>query len=446
MEGSHLHQSYSDVDSFLACAAPQCVFCEKKELGNSGHLFRKHLREAIYFSDNNQGTASEKNRVVINYFFFAEKSETLKRKNEDTTDDATENTDNSSAAHSACPHCTALLSTPKNLQRHIRDVHLMETTPMICVDIRNELYVTPKQNHCPVLPIHVVKSTNPPKLDLRLKGVTNKVCKTLYQTSSPHICFTLQDMLSKGLMSSDWGLKCEQMDIEAKNSEVDSVFPVSFGDKGQSQRCFFFSVFTNEADSWCQFGRTRVMFDAVAGKWNCQCRGSGKSHCMMAIWWIFQESPGTLMATSDVQVEDIDDLESHMVDGGISSVPNSLNTQNICVMTEYFYRQKRIPSLQQLPFKLRTQEETPPPSFFPTESTCPYCPGPTPPELSPSKVVTSQAMMYGINYVKKGISVAEKQCPTCGNVVRFQEYASGFHKFNNNVFLTLPLCELLQSA
>ena len=45
-----------------------------------------------------------------------------------------------------------------------------------------------------------------------------------------------------------------------------------------------------------------------------------------------------------------------------------------------------------------------------------------------------------------GVSVAIKDCPTRGNVVRFQEHHSGFHNFNNRVFLTLPLCELLLSG
>uniref|UniRef100_A0A096MFA4 HMG domain-containing protein n=1 Tax=Poecilia formosa TaxID=48698 RepID=A0A096MFA4_POEFO len=45
-----------------------------------------------------------------------------------------------------------------------------------------------------------------------------------------------------------------------------------------------------------------------------------------------------------------------------------------------------------------------------------------------------------------GISVAEKEYPVCGNIVRFQDYTSGFHNFNNNVLLTLPLCELLLSG
>ncbi|XP_068584524.1 uncharacterized protein, partial [Cebidichthys violaceus] len=318
----------------------------------------------------------------------------------------------------------ATLSAPKNLRRHIREVHNLETTPMICIDIKNGIYVTPKYQHSPVFPIHVVKSTYPPQLDCEVEkcrtfmqiawssGNPEKECVHLERTKTakpyakPAVLTStsLQDMVSKGLMTSEWGDKCEKLNIAANNNGVDSVFPVFFGDEGYSQRWYFFSVFTNEMDNWCHFGRTRVTFDSVGGQWNCQCRGTGRSHrCihrMMGMWWIFQQSPGTL-ASSDIQVEDIDDLETHMVETTVTCEPHNLNTQNMCLMTEYLATKKRIPCLQDLPVKLRTQEEQPPQCFIPSENTCPYCPGPTPPALNPSKIVTTQAMVYGISYVQK---------------------------------------------
>ncbi|CAL9687201.1 unnamed protein product [Knipowitschia caucasica] len=39
-----------------------------------------------------------------------------------------------------------------------------------------------------------------------------------------------------------------------------------------------------------------------------------------------------------------------------------------------------------------------------------------------------------------------KTCPAGHLQVRFQEYTSGFHNFNDRVLLTLPLCHLLLSA
>jgi len=39
---------------------------------------------------------------------------------------------------------------------------------MICIDQRNGIYVTPKYDHIPVFPIHVLKSTNPPNIDCEI--------------------------------------------------------------------------------------------------------------------------------------------------------------------------------------------------------------------------------------------------------------------------------------
>lgn len=152
----------------------------------------------------------------------------------------------SKADHFACPHCTSLLSSYKNLQRHIREVHSIETTPMICVDLVNGLYVTPKHDHSPVFPIYVVKSINPPKIDCEMEGCCRfmqiacssgnpgKECIHLERTKhakrymNPAVLKldSLKDMLCKGLMSSDWGEKCKAMDIAAINNNIDSVFPV----------------------------------------------------------------------------------------------------------------------------------------------------------------------------------------------------------------------------
>ena len=206
-------------------------------------------------------------------------------------------------------------------------------------------------------------------------------------------------------MSSEWGDKCAELNTAAAQSGVDSVFPV-FGEKGGSQRWHFFSVFTNHIDNWCRFGRTRVTFDAVSGQWNCPCRGTGRSHrCihrMMGMWWIFQELPGTLLASSDIQLHDIDDLESQMQESTTTCHSENLNTQKICVLTEHLTKHKRIPSPEKLSLKLRTEEDKPTSCFVPSENTCPYCPGPTPPELNPSQIVTTQAVVYGMKYVQKG--------------------------------------------
>ena len=60
---------------------------------------------------------------------------------------------------------------------------------------------------------------------------------------------------------------------------------------------------------------------------------------IMSSEWIFQESPGTLMETLDIQTEDIDDLESHIVENSISCEQQHVNTKEICSMTDYIITQ-----------------------------------------------------------------------------------------------------------
>lgn len=85
-------------------------------------------------------------------------------------------------------------------------------------------------------------------------------------------CESPQDMMSKGLMPSEWGDKCDRLNTAAVQCGVDSVFPVLVEDGKLSRRWHFFTVFTNENDNWCYFGQRRVTFDSVTGQWNCQCR------------------------------------------------------------------------------------------------------------------------------------------------------------------------------
>lgn len=73
-------------------------------------------------------------------------------------------------------------------------------------------------------------------------------------------------------------------------------------------------------------------------KWHCSCYKRGQSHhCvhhMMAIWWIFQESPEYL-ANCDTHTEEIEDMESETLETDEPSMPSTLNYQEVCIMTGY---------------------------------------------------------------------------------------------------------------
>ncbi|KAG1930138.1 hypothetical protein F2P79_022560 [Pimephales promelas] len=137
-----------------------------------------------------------------------------------------------------------------------------------------------------------------------------------------------------------------------------------------------------------------------------------------------EERTSLLREHSNASPEEIEDLEEKEQERDVESKPSNETASTVIKMTEYFLRYKKIP--ENLPQDLKLTEMTIPESFVPKETQCPYCPGPCYPDLS--------------------VAVYIKECPVCGTPVRFQEYDSGFHNFNNKVFLTIPLCSLLTTG
>ncbi|KAF0022227.1 hypothetical protein F2P81_025528 [Scophthalmus maximus] len=64
-------------------------------------------------------------------------------------------------------------------------------------------------------------------------------------------------------------------------------------------------------------------------------------------------------------------------------------------------------------------------------------------DLMQEKQVTKKGIIYGILTVHKGVHVYIKTCPVCKTPVRFQNYLTGFHNFNNCLFLSLQLCSFI---
>ncbi|ROL42300.1 hypothetical protein DPX16_8179 [Anabarilius grahami] len=208
--------------------------------------------------------------------------------------------------------------------------------------------------------------------------------------------YSVNEMVEKGLISTCRQEECMTVYQRANSEEVDCVFPIFWGEHSLSDRYIFFSVYTGEKDSW------------------------------------------------NASNEDIEDIEE-MVSGNLGMPYQPEYTHSsLITMTNYLWNFKRIP--EDLPPDLTKTEKPVPENFEPTEKNCPYYPGPCPPELNNAFVLTTQATVYGIFSQNKGISVYGKECPVCRNIVRFQEYNSGFHNYNNGVFLSIPLCSFLTTG
>ncbi|XP_062371647.1 uncharacterized protein LOC134059102 [Sardina pilchardus] len=239
-----------------------------------------------------------------------------------------------------CPDCSSKFSNASNLRRHERTHHGREYPPVICVDAKNGIFVTPKDPSGPRFPVHMVKSVVEQKLACELavcrdfmkiateSGNPGTECQHLRRTNES-VCYSapptltaasLQLMVNQGLFSTIRQRDCEQLQRKALSEAVDCVFPIFWKGQDPPEKLMHFSVFTE---------RPQLLKDA-----------DQTSH-----------------------EEDLDEVEVQ--------------------------------------------------DFDPSEHQ---------------------------------ISVYVKKCPVCHLTVRFQEYTSGFHNYDNRVFLTIPLCSLLTAA
>lgn len=244
-------------------------------------------------------------------------------------------------------------------------------------------------------------SGNPEKECFHLERVKTA---TSYSTSAALRTESSQEMLEKGLFSKSRQEECTALNNKAGSEDVDCVFPIFWGEHGLSERYLYFSVYTGQKDNWCRFGRTVCTFDTTTGKWHCRCRGTkhrrGCVHRYLCMWWLFQQHPQLLQNAVDTSNEEIEDIEEKIV--GPDDIHQHFDQSHSAIITQtnYLWRSKRIP--EDLPTSLTTEEMRIPDVFEPREEQCPYCPGPTPPDLQNTILITRQATVYGIFKQFKG--------------------------------------------
>ena len=98
-----------------------------------------------------------------------------------------------------CQHCPSSFTVGSNLRKHLKELHNAKTSPILCIDSINGIYITPKFSEGPIIPIHVVKSTQIPIIACEVdtceqvmrmgasSGNPGKECESvaIFQTSSP---------------------------------------------------------------------------------------------------------------------------------------------------------------------------------------------------------------------------------------------------------------------
>ncbi|KAL6481164.1 hypothetical protein MHYP_G00092440 [Metynnis hypsauchen] len=102
---------------------------------------------------------------------------------------------------------------------------------------------------------------------------------------------------------------------------------------------------------------------------------------------------------SDVEVDENSETTSKETKGHLDSA-------DTIKMTSYLMKHKQIP--EELSDNFCVVREVPK-TFETLETICPYCPGPAPPELSPPKLCTKEAVVYGLCSVTKAVDVTVRR-------------------------------------
>ncbi|KAG9280291.1 hypothetical protein AMEX_G2979, partial [Astyanax mexicanus] len=433
---------FSCKEELLSCRGHDCPYCTKAVTRSDEHLLKRHLRFAIHYTEGDTNKFSipcycpDVKQSKRSHWHCTKCKKVIHRSDDFRThlgkhDEKTSNLDTLHVSDSKgdtkllCQKCGLLFTTSSNLRRHERQQHGSQEQPMLCIDQKNGIYVTPKNPHGARLPIHVCKCFESQTFLCELEscrdfmgiatrsGNPGKECHHLERTRNAQVYSpppalrndSLQEMVEKGLISKSRQEDCMSLKQKAFLAEVDCVFPVFWGDYGLSERYIYFSVYTGQKDNWCMFARTHVTFDTKSGKWHCQCRGTKNRlscvHRYLSMWWIFQERPQLVQNATETNADEIEDMEELVLE--TEDAEDKHHPKNTCMsvitMTNYFWNCKRIP--EQLPDDLSTKEKPLPEKFEPNEKKCPYCPGPTPPDLV-LKLITRHATVYGIFTVNKG--------------------------------------------
>ncbi|XP_049341268.1 uncharacterized protein LOC103037290 isoform X1 [Astyanax mexicanus] len=317
-----------------------CPYCTKPVTASQHHLSTHHLRCAIHYSENGIGKFSipcfcpEERRGKRSHWHCTKCTKIIQRssdfrlhlsnhgmvmtdKPQDGEETSMDNTyvSDTPEERPPCQKCDSLFATPPNFRQQSKQQNGKHEQPMLCVDAKNGIYVTPKDSEGTSIPIHICKSLvaqsflceldscrefmsmaaqsgNPGKECFHLERTKNARC---YSPPPPLCNASLEEMAEKGILSKSRKDECMALVSRAFMEEVDCVFPVFWEENGP-ERFVYFSVFADQNEVWCTFGRTCVTLDTKFGKWHCQCPDANNAqysciHQHLCMWWVFQERP-----------------------------------------------------------------------------------------------------------------------------------------------------------
>ncbi|XP_076820381.1 uncharacterized protein LOC143465788 isoform X2 [Clavelina lepadiformis] len=338
-----------------------------------------------------------------------------------------------------CKICSQCFSSTIALRRHGEKKHdvLQSMLPCVTIDAVNGIFMVAISSKGPLAPIHVKKNV------LQSASVcTNEECMYLIKHLSimnpgyecQHLLavqysqiaetvflqqFYLNELRRLNSISDNSCQKCLQLQEASLQAHVPLLVYVDFESLGYSGRMKYFSVLCEEESYFSPLCRVRVTFDYDKSQFFCQCpiaKGDNVFcvHQNIAKWYMCQYQREWLEASEPVRRNTLLPFDEAMM--------------------AYFLEEKRIPT--NLPHYI-LDDAAPPKLLMPSEKNCPICKGVAFTEKS--KKVT----VYGMGRLWHDITLVTKKCMSCQGLIRFPNYQSGFHNFDNTFLLTVKLCSYL---
>lgn len=198
---------------------------------------------------------------------------------------------------------------------------------------------------------------------VKFKHLGRVSCAPSYISPEEWEAETLHLLVDRGLLSSQRQQELIKSHAKASSEGTCIVYAMFYKEFEHSGRRVYFSVLASEKENWCLFGRTRVTF-------------------YLAMWWLYQEKEN-ITAEDQGSSDDSEDENKNKEGSMDNTVP--FKEKSFCLFLRWNSEDDRLPTeVQKIPEHL-TQT---------WKKVCPYCPGPTPPQLPESKTVTRHSAFF----------------------------------------------------
>ncbi|CAK8679885.1 unnamed protein product [Clavelina lepadiformis] len=340
----------------------------------------------------------------------------------------------------SCRFCHMKFQHLSSLRRHAEKAHsvIQSKYSSILVDRKSGIFVVACSSSGLLAPIHVQKC-----IFQKLIMCSNSVCCDIMKASSvfnpaiecEHLksvenaqiqddVFLDKKFLNKlvqlKIISENSKERCSNLHDESIKNDLPLISYADFQSLGYSGRMKYYSVYTHETKYFCKLRRVRVTYDSNEGVWSCECPVSKQTvscvHESISKWYMCQYQP-------------------ELFSCALKSCTDTSLTNDDKFIMEYYITKKSIPWI--LSDQLLDKKKPSKP-LISAEVDCPSCMG----SLQP--LPAKKGTVYGMGVIWHDIWLVGKQCQACGLKLRFQQYETGVHNFNNTVLLTLKLCDYLK--